>query len=113
MVRRVSRLRTGSAMRRTSPASIIPRVRSGERLRYVARLQLICGHKTVRLPVRQIAVDGSDGPGALADGRSAALDRPRPDVTCGEYTGEARFHWIGSPVENPAVGRFVILQQIR
>src|ERR1700724_2561936 len=63
-------------------------------------------------PVRQVSMDGGDGPCALADCRGAALDRTGPDITRREYAGQAGFHGEGFAVENPALGRLVAFEQI-
>src|SRR5205814_404530 len=57
-------------------------------------------------------MDGGNGPCALADRGSAALERTGPDVARREYAGQARFHRVGFAVENPARGRLVVFEQI-
>jgi hypothetical protein len=64
-------------------------------------------HAMVGSGVGQVAMDGGDGPGGLADRRGAAPDRTGPDVTRREYAGQACFHSVGFAVENPALRRLV------
>src|ERR1700737_2505366 len=57
-------------------------------------------------------MDRGNSPCPLADGRSEALNRPGPDIARREYAGQAGFHCEGFAVENPALRRLVIFQQI-
>src|SRR5258707_13279503 len=58
-------------------------------------------------------MDEGDGNGALADGRSYALDVAAPHIPDRKHAGKTRFEKIWRPGERPSCGHEVVRRKFR